>query len=362
MIRATGRTHEELLPAEQWWVDKETLLQEHNYRLRPRYRSDWTPSWNLAENLQMDPESCEDAIPPNPPLSVMDAIDVPSGRMVCIKRVRVDRAEHTILELFHKHSEDPRNHCVPLLESFQDGSEVFLVMPYLHPIDNPPFETLGDVIDFVSQLLEGLTFMHSHTVAHRDCAVHNVMMDASALYPRGHHPVRLDLDYTGEHPSEVLPRNGARLRYYYIDFGLSTFVEAPVHLNKFVIGAFGREQTVPELSFRIPYDAFKADIYILGCLFEKVVYTKYKNTEWLRPLIKMMTRTEPGDRPTAREVEDHWTQNLPSYSLDPSTVLTKRNPNPNWWELELESVQETVVNRTIAFGRTLFGWFTELQG
>lgn len=65
MIRATGRTHEELLPAEQWWVDKETLLHEHNYRLRPRYRSDWTPSWNLAENLQMDPESCEDAIPPN---------------------------------------------------------------------------------------------------------------------------------------------------------------------------------------------------------------------------------------------------------------------------------------------------------
>lgn len=97
-------------------------------------------------------------------------------------------------------------------------------------------------------------------------------MDASALYPRGHHPVRLDLDYTGDHPSEVLPRNGARLRYYYIDFGLSTFVEAPVHLNKFVIGAFGREQTVPELSFRTPYDAFKVDIYILGRLFEKVVY------------------------------------------------------------------------------------------
>lgn len=81
----------------------------------------------------------------------MDAIDVPSGRMVCIKRVRVDRAEHTILKT---DSEDPRNHCVPLLESFQDGSEKFLVMPYLHPIDKPPFETLGDVVDFVSQLLE----------------------------------------------------------------------------------------------------------------------------------------------------------------------------------------------------------------
>lgn len=74
----------------------------------------------------------------------------------------------------------------------------------------------------------------------------------------------------------------------------------------------------------------------------------------------MMTETEPGDRPTAREVEDFWTQNLPSYALDPSTVLTKRNPNPNWWELA--SVQETAVNRTIAFGRTVLGWFTELQG
>ncbi|KAI0345533.1 kinase-like protein [Trametopsis cervina] len=362
-IRAFGATHENLLPSEQFWKGKESLLLHNGYQLRPRYREGWKPSWTLKENLDMEPQGFEDFHRRKTPATLMDATEVASGRTVCIKLVRSDRQEHNILALFKKHAEDSRNHCVPLLETFGDPDnpdDIYMVMPYLRPIDKPPFETLGDVIDFVSQMLEGLTFMHSHNVAHRDCEVTNVMMDASALYPRGHHPVELDFDHTAQHPAEVHPRSSARVRYYYIDFGLSTYVEAPVHLSKYVLGVFGREQTVPELSLQRPYDAFKVDLYILGCLFQKVIYTKYKHTEWLCPLIEMMTKTEPEDRPTAQEIEDYWTQNLASYSLNPSTVLTERNPNPNWWELE--SVQETVVNRTIAVGRKLFGWFTELQG
>lgn len=54
-------------------------------------------------------------------------------------------------------SEDPRNHCVPVLDFFPDplDHEIYLmVMPYLRPFDDPPFGAIGEVIDCVQQTLE----------------------------------------------------------------------------------------------------------------------------------------------------------------------------------------------------------------
>lgn len=52
---------------------------------------------------------------------------------------------------------DKRNHCVPVIEHFQDDEDAdisYIVMPFLRPIDEPPFETVDNVIDFVDQILE----------------------------------------------------------------------------------------------------------------------------------------------------------------------------------------------------------------
>lgn len=83
---------------------------------------------------------------------------------------------------------DPRNHCVPFYDVFDvpdDKDKVMFVMPALRMFDDPPFETVGEVIDFIRQILEvccnitrcvlqsdqlfmqGLLFMHTHHVAHR---------------------------------------------------------------------------------------------------------------------------------------------------------------------------------------------------
>lgn len=63
-MRAAGKLREDQLPSEQLWISLSTQLSEHGYQLRPRYREGWTPSWNLEENIDMDPRSFEDYIIP----------------------------------------------------------------------------------------------------------------------------------------------------------------------------------------------------------------------------------------------------------------------------------------------------------
>lgn len=53
--------------------------------------------------------------------------------------------------------DDPANHSVPILDTFMDpadDSTSYIVMPFFQSSDNPPFETVGEVADFVDQLLE----------------------------------------------------------------------------------------------------------------------------------------------------------------------------------------------------------------
>lgn len=52
---------------------------------------------------------------------------------------------------------DPRNHCVPVLDVIQDDVDPtvsYLVMPFLRLMDNPEFEYVEEVVDFVNQILD----------------------------------------------------------------------------------------------------------------------------------------------------------------------------------------------------------------
>ena len=53
--------------------------------------------------------------------------------------------------------EDPRNHAVPILDTFDDDDDdsvAYIVMPLLREIYEPPFMLVRDVVDFVDQVLE----------------------------------------------------------------------------------------------------------------------------------------------------------------------------------------------------------------
>jgi len=99
-----------------------------------------------------------------------------------------------------------------------------LVMPFLRVHYSPPFETVGEILEFLMQIFElaqGLHFMHEHHVAHRDCMVNNIMMDPEPMDPESYDPLRRDQKRDLSGSAKRLSRTAAPLKYYLIDFGHS---------------------------------------------------------------------------------------------------------------------------------------------
>lgn len=89
----------------------------------------------------------------------MDAVDKRSGKMVYIKEIHAGSEEHRIAEVLMQGewSSDPRNHCVQVLKIFrdpQDSDLLYMVMPFLRPMADPPFEYVKEIMDFTDQVLE----------------------------------------------------------------------------------------------------------------------------------------------------------------------------------------------------------------
>ena len=122
----------------------------------------------------------------------MDATRISDGNMVALKKVARSGSEVAIALSFSslKLKDNPGNHCVPIhdiLSIPDDPSTSILVMPYLVRFNDPPFETVGELVDFFQQIFEvstyvasfhlfvyimilphqGLHFMHAHYIAHR---------------------------------------------------------------------------------------------------------------------------------------------------------------------------------------------------
>jgi len=203
---------------------------------------------------------------------------------------------------------DPRNHCVPILDHFTrspdnqaESEEYFIVMPVLRPFDSPSFSTVSEAVDFVRQALEGLAYLHENDTAHRDYCALNIMMDPSRLFPDGFHPSSPDLNRQGLALAKHLQRSDVgSIVYYVIDFGLSTrFVNRGS--PRLVRGIDCQDKEVPDLSQWTPYDPFPVDIFTLGNVVKKRLLEQYSNLMFLEPLVREMTKMEPGERPTISE-------------------------------------------------------------
>ncbi|EPQ58920.1 hypothetical protein GLOTRDRAFT_35157 [Gloeophyllum trabeum ATCC 11539] len=250
-----------LAEVEMSWRDRYDYFESRGYQLRPRYKAGWTPSW-IGKNI--DPEFCEDAIRQRIP-QILDA-KRKDGTVVILKHTKRSTPEIGIASFLssEQYRHDPRNHCVPILDVFHDLLEpdkAFMVMPLLRPFNDPEFGAIGEVFDFVAQTLEVRTV---------DCSGPNIMMDGHPLYPEGWHPVRRTLSPDALREVKPLQRIDTPVRYYFVDFGLSTrFRPGERHI---VVGGKGRDQDVPELSRIIPYDPFKVDIFTLGHLYQTEFY------------------------------------------------------------------------------------------
>ncbi|KAI0800214.1 kinase-like domain-containing protein [Fomes fomentarius] len=291
-----------LLPSERFWQKRQLYLQQHGYLLRPRYSPSWQPSW-LGTNL--DPLFCEDSAASLKD-RVLDARCASNNEVVAIKAVKRDSEEIRIaqyLTSFH----EVQNHCVPILDVISDPFDhvtSLVVMPYLRPFNDPEFYNIGELVDFIDQTMEGLAFMHRHRVAHRDISLPNIMMDARPLFPGGHHPVQIHYTPDGLYEVSPLTRYEHPVQYYIIDFDLST--RFPPDAPTYVVGDVGRDTEVPELSNDVPYDPFKVDVFSLGNVYFQEFEQKYKDMEFLFPLIEKMKHQAPSMRPSIEEAIALW--------------------------------------------------------
>lgn len=93
-------------------------------------------------------------------------------------------------------------------------------------------------------------------------------MDGSKIYGDGWHPMDPHRTRDGRWPlsNRVANRTHLSVRYYFIDFSLSTQFD-PTHHNQSVTGKLGRIQA-PEQKLDKPYNPFKLDVFHLGYVFK----------------------------------------------------------------------------------------------
>ncbi|RDB25098.1 hypothetical protein Hypma_007501 [Hypsizygus marmoreus] len=306
-----GKLH----PGEIFWRDNQPWLQEKGYALRKRYHPDWVPSWFKSPKKPWI--ECEDGIITR----IGHIIDAtrPDGSHVVLKRVDTSRHpdEVAIGRLFSSEAlaSHPSNHCIPILDVLplpNDDNTVILVMPLLYPNELPPFETIGEVVEFCRQAFEGLQFIHKNHVAHRDCKYDNIMADTAALYISPPHPWEMWLTYDASRQTQQLySRTQKPVKYYFIDFGLSRLYK-PEDAPYLEEGVWGGDKTVPEFlnAEDIPHsDPFPVDVYCLGNAIrqsfvdgEEGISTAKRGLEFMKELIYDMVKEDPKARPTMDQV------------------------------------------------------------
>ncbi|RDX54862.1 hypothetical protein OH76DRAFT_1372287 [Lentinus brumalis] len=295
---------------EKVWCDRYEWLQRVGYTLRPRYRPGWKPSWKEpSKGPKRVYFAYEDGIEPPVP-QIMDAVRASDGDIVILKSIRKSRHpyEVEIARYFSTPpvSSDPRNHCSPVLDVLQDPSNAdveIMVMPLLRLFNDPPFATVGEVMEFLRQAFEGLQFMHQHHVAHRDCGALNVMMDPRPILPNNFHPQAPHRNLDGQGFVKPYTRTARPVKYYFTDFGISRKYSAD-EPDPLEVPIFGGDKTVPEhLEDPLrPRNPFRTDVYYLGSLIRTRLLQVYANLTVIEPLVARMVQAEPDKRPTMDEV------------------------------------------------------------
>ncbi|KAG1831342.1 hypothetical protein EV424DRAFT_1470080 [Suillus variegatus] len=290
---------------EIWWRDHYNFLSEKGYKLRSRYSPNWVPSWT---NTNKAPISCEDGVR-SPYYHLLNAQRTHDGIRVSLKSIVVSRHPYEIkIGRFFSTSplsEDPANHCVPIYDVLKvptDDDIVIIVMPLLRDASEPHFDSVGEVVDCIHQLFEGLCFMHRHHVAHRDCMELNILMDGS-MFIDAWHPSDNYMSENYKHVARHHTRTQSPPQYYYIDFGISRKYEAS-NTNPLEEPIFGGDKEVPEFkedNYK-PRNPFLTDVWYLGHAIQQMFIEHYSGVEFLSDLLSDMMHSDPAQRPNIDEV------------------------------------------------------------
>jgi len=239
----------------------------------------------------------------------MDATRISDGELVALKRiVKPDHPEEAEIATFLGTGSllnDPLNHSVPLYEILHVPDEpdvIVLVMPYLRAYNDPPFQTVGELMEFFRQMFEAVQFLHKHHIAHRDPMILNWMMDPKPMYPEMFHPTETELSRDYKRDAKSYSRTRRPPRYILIDYGISCKYEAedlPPRESPLKSG----DRTAPEIqSYDVLYDPFPTDVYYLGNLIREHWIPRYQALNFLQPFITPLVQDDPAQRPTIHDV------------------------------------------------------------
>jgi serine/threonine protein kinase len=190
-------------------------------------------------------------------------------------------------------------------------------------------------------------FMHEKKVAHRDCTVNNIMLDASQMFPQGFHPVQIDRSLNFKGRAKRHSRTERPPRYYLIDFGLSRRYSSRDVLDEPIRGG---DKSAPEHSRGGQCNPFFTDIYYLGNLVRECFIRKYKGFEFMKELVEAMTHENPEMRPTIEEVVEKFNQIRRSLSTIKlrSPITLKKHPmlfTVFWYAVQLGRTVPYIIHR-----------------
>ncbi|KAJ7510707.1 kinase-like domain-containing protein [Mycena galericulata] len=294
---------------EIFWRDHYSWLKESGYLLRPQYSPGWSPPSNVNRINMWDNE--ETVVPPSS--RVMDATRISDGSHVMLKcagrlgGVSEESIPSPEVYIIQKLSSeplylDPENHCVRCIEILhvpgEDMHMDLIVIPLLCPWNEFPPTTIGEAVDFFSQVFEGLQFMHNHNIWHGDCKFSNIMMDASPILRYDPHP--WNFQRTREYTRVVRPVRSRALnpvKYYWIDFDLSGEHD-PSSGPPLIRPRYGGTSGVPEWAFPERLcNPFAVDVWCLGYTI-RAFFTEVRGFEFMLDLVADMTQEDPTKRPT----------------------------------------------------------------
>ncbi|KAJ7680941.1 hypothetical protein DFH06DRAFT_1032188 [Mycena polygramma] len=304
----------QLASYELFWRDSYYWLKDRGYLLRPRYVPGWVPPWKSSMTMGFFEES---ALPITP--SVLDATRVSDGSFVLLKRsLRSAPGEASgEVSMFQRLaspplSSDPHNHCIrhteilPVPEEIENDLDL-IVMPLYIAWDRYAFSTVGEGVEFISQVFEGLQFLHSHNIWHGDCKSNSIVIDASPILRDAPHPWKetKTRDWTGK-PLPARSRTLNPVKYYWIDFDLSGGHD-PSAGPALVDPCYGGTRYVPEWAFpEKQCNPFAVDVWCLAYIirgnftegFSLPSRHKVKGFEFMRELLADMAHDDPAQRPT----------------------------------------------------------------
>ncbi|KAL1743036.1 hypothetical protein HDZ31DRAFT_65415 [Schizophyllum fasciatum] len=259
---------------------------------------------------------------------VLDATRVSDGKRVVLRKAETWKDELPIYQRLSRLPNVSRNRLAPVLDVLllpDTDEDVLLVLPLLREYYDPPFSRVEQVVQCLTQFMEALLFMHEQDIAHRDFCTHNLMMDASHIVPTSHHFAAPYLTPDSQHGLTFCDRTVVPLPdYFVIDLGLAIHMPNGRHS---VLGMYGQDKTVPELSWEEPYDPFMVDIYQFGNVIMRDMVDLYDGLDFLRPLAERMVQRDPCSRPAISEAFGIFLQavkDLPPSGLQQSIQLTKR--------------------------------------